>query len=83
LRPYCDDATLANLTLIKPTRFRTWKTEALRGDFLWLDDCPLATEILWLKRRKQLDRWVEVNTRKRPDDLQEALAIVKARLNSP
>jgi hypothetical protein len=54
---------------IKPTRFGVLKTEALEGDFYWLDDSPLAAELQDLRQRGLSERWIEVNTRRRPDDL--------------
>jgi len=69
LEPYCDDAIRILLPAVLPTQFRTMKTEALAGDFVWLDDQPLACEIEWLRGHGLEDRWIEVNTRKRPDDL--------------
>ena len=56
---------LNRLTAIKPTCFDVLKTEALIGDFYWVDDSPLQTEIAELRRREKFDRWIEVNTRLR------------------
>jgi len=74
LRPYCPADILARLAAVRPTRFRTLKTEALEGDFYWIEDAPLQVEIEWLKTRGLLSRWIEVNTRKRPDDLVTAMS---------
>lgn len=60
---------LARLAPIKPTRFGALKTDALRGDFYWLDDNPLQAELAELERRDSFDRWIDVNTRERPEDL--------------
>lgn len=79
LRPYCTEAILLLIAQIRPTRFTTFKTETLFGDFLWLDDAPLATELDWLTARGLRDRWIEVNTRKRPDDLARAMELLKRR----
>ena len=69
LRPYCPGDFLERLASVQPTQFRTLKTEAPEGDFYWLEDSPLQAEIDWLKARGLLSRWIEVNTRKRPDAL--------------
>lgn len=63
LRPYADASTLALLQQIAPSNYRTFKTEALHGDFLWVDDAPTAYEIDWLDRQGALQRWLQVNTR--------------------
>lgn len=60
---------IARLRNIKPTQFGALKTNALAGDFYWIDDNPLQAEVTELQRRKMFDRWIEVNTRLRPDDL--------------
>ena len=78
LSRHCTDKFMALAAQVRPTKFRTLKTEALCGDFYWVDDSPLATEVAWLKQRRQLDRWIEVNTRRYPDDLQEAIARLTA-----
>jgi len=57
---------------VKPTCFQVMKTEALDGDFLWLDDAPMQCELDWLAARGWLDRWIRVDTRKRPEDLLRA-----------
>ena len=76
LRPFVHDDLVPLLTKIKPTTFDVLKTDALRGDFLWLDDSPLAIEVSWLRERNLLDRWVQVDTRKRPDDLLAAMEVL-------
>lgn len=78
LRPYCDGPLLHLMASIRPTRWRTLKTEALVPPFLWLDDSPLAVEIEWLRGRGFADRWVPVDTRKRPDDLVEARRVLES-----
>lgn len=69
LAPYCTADFLAMAARIRPTRFRVMKTEALAGDFLWLDDAPMQCELDWLSARGWLDRWIPVDTRRRPGDL--------------
>ena len=76
LRPYASDEFIARLSAVRPTRFDVLKTEALEyaADFYWLDDSPLHVELEDLRRRGQSDRWIEVNTRARPDDLLFAMS---------
>ena len=75
LRPYCTDAIFDLIQQVKPTTWKTLKTEVLDpdDDWRWLDDSPLAFEIQGLKNRGLSDRWIEVNTNKRPDDLLQAM----------
>ena len=69
LAPYADPEFMALAEKIKPTDFKTFKTEALFGDFIWVDDQPTAYELQVLEEKNQLDRWYQVNTRKNPDEL--------------
>lgn len=64
LRPYADDRLLQMLGLIKPTHYTTFKTEALQGDFLWIDDAPTAYEIRTLEETGLLNRWMQIDTRR-------------------
>lgn len=77
LRPYAPDDVMKLAGLIRPTSFRTMKTEALVAPFFWLDDQPMASEIDWLENRGLRERWIEVNTRKRPDDLARAEKVLR------
>ena len=70
---YAPDNMMPLLRRIGPTSFDTLKTEALQGDFYWLDDSPSQAELDWLTQRNLLDRWINVNTRKDPDDLVAAM----------
>jgi hypothetical protein len=83
LRPYSSDSLVKKLSAVRPTRFRTLKTEALAGDFYWLDDSPLQAEIEWLRSRGLLARWIEVNSRERPGDLLKAMGILRSIRSSP
>ncbi len=60
-------------------RFGARKTEALSGDFYWLDDAPIASEQKWLASRGELERLIVVDTKKRPDDLLRAMAELRVR----
>ncbi|MGC6487350.1 MAG: hypothetical protein ACON4Z_06875 [Planctomycetota bacterium] len=70
---------------IRPTRFETFKTEALPRDqdaepFVWLDDSPTGAELDWLRARGWLDRWLWIDTREEPDDLLRARRWLEERL---
>jgi hypothetical protein len=80
LSRYAPQSFIDKLTAIKPTRFGVLKTEAISGDFYWLDDNPLQAEIAELRRRDRFDRWIDVNTRVRPDDLLFAINELKSAL---
>jgi len=67
------------LKAIKPTTWVTLKTEAiaLKSDFYWIDDQLLATEYEIFKDHGVVDRWIQVNTRKYPDDLLRAMGMLR------
>jgi len=69
LAPYCTSNMLTLLQKLKPTDFKTFKTEALSGDFIWVDDQPTAYEMMVLQQNNWLHRWYQVNTRKNFDEL--------------
>ena len=74
LSPYADEAFMILAQKIKPSKWRTLKTEAinLKMDFYWIDDQLLWTEREALKENGCLDRWIEVNTRANFGDLARA-----------
>jgi hypothetical protein len=51
LTPYTPPDLIRRLQAVSPTSFRVMKTEALDGDFYWLEDSPLAIEVSDLQRR--------------------------------
>ena len=69
LAPYGDEELLDLVWQITPTNFKTFKTEALFGDFIWVDDQPTAYEIQFLVDHDKLASWWQVNTRKNIDEL--------------
>lgn len=77
IEPFCSRKVMNLAKRIKPTKFDTLKTESLRGDFYWIEDAPLASELAVLRKRGMLDRWLEANTRERPKDLLRVLATLK------
>jgi hypothetical protein len=78
LAPYADARFMALAEKFKPTQFKTFKTEALFGDFIWVDDQPTAYEFQVLDDNNQLDRWYQVNTRKNPDELLDLISSLQA-----
>ena len=71
LDPFVSDTTKRLLSNIKPTRFNVLKTEVLPKEkpFYWIEDRPLASEILFLKTNGLLSRWLRVDTYKNGEDL--------------
>jgi len=78
LRRYVPDDLMPLLRKISPTHWVTLKTEALHGDFYWLDDSPLQIELNWLRGQNLRDRWLHVNVRENPDDLWRVMGILQA-----
>lgn len=81
-KTYADESVMQFIYAIKPTNWRTFKTEAIdfKSDFYWVDDQLMAYEIEILKKNKALDRWVKVDTRKEPDDLMRVMALLNKTL---
>ena len=69
LMPFADEEFMALAQQIQPTYFKTFKVEALAGDFLWIDDQPTAYELQYLDENDWLNRWIQVNTRKDINEL--------------
>ncbi|KZY92136.1 hypothetical protein A3743_06805 [Oleiphilus sp. HI0072] len=80
LTPYCHDDELSLFRLIKTTNYKTFKTEVLSGDFIWIDDQPTAYELQVLEENDWLDRWFEINTRKDLNALIKLIPVLEARL---
>lgn len=78
LREYATEDLMPMLKQVKPTNFDTLKTDVLDGDFYWVDDSPLQIEIDMLKKWGKIERWIQVDTRKRPDDLLVAMEKLRA-----
>ena len=72
-----DSDVLSLIKQIIPTTFKTFKTEALFGDFLWIDDQPTAYEIQYLDEKNFLNRWIQVNTRKNINELALIIEFLK------
>lgn len=76
------DRLRALASQIAPSYYKTLKVEALEGDFLWVDDQPIASEIEFLRARGWLDRWIQINTNREPDGLRVVMDRLKAILES-
>ena len=80
LHPYATHEFLVLIERIQPTNFRTFKTEALFGDFIWIDDQPTAYELQLLDENNWFDRWFEVNTRHDMNALSKLIPMLRKRL---
>lgn len=79
LRPHANEGVLKLIRRVQTTNFCTFKTEALFGDFIWIDDQPTAYELQVLDEKGWLDRWYEVNTRKDMDELFKLIPLLESR----
>lgn len=82
LQPYTTPSLRSKLEQINATNYKTFKTEALHGDFLWIDDSPTAYEIDYLDKRDWLNRWLQVNTRQDFHGLEKLLLFLKTEKRS-
>lgn len=80
LTPYSDDNFLNLLQKVKPTYFKTFKVEALFGDYFWIDDQPTAYEIKFLEENNQLHRWLQVNTRADINELKSIMSYLRQQI---
>jgi len=78
LAPYSDPEFLTLIQKIKPTNYKTFKTEALFGDFLWIDDQPSAYEFQYLEENNLLRYWLQVNTRHNINALNQIITDLKS-----
>jgi len=79
LRRYADEPLIALIGQIRPTAWKTLKTEAvdLESDFYLIDDQLLQHEVGLLEKKGVLGRWLKVDTRRNPDDLRRAIALLE------
>lgn len=77
LKPFADDAFMNLAQQIQPTLFKTFKTEALFGNYYWIDDQPSAYEFQILEEKKALHRWLQINTRDNFNGLAEIITFLK------
>jgi hypothetical protein len=85
MKRYAGEAVIKMVKDISPVSWNTLKTEAIdiSSDFYWIDDQPLWAEIQWLKKNHVFDRWLQIDTRRNPDDLKYAISILKGKLKLP
>jgi hypothetical protein len=66
---------------IRPTSFNVCKTDIFPTEsepaWIWLDDSPMAFELNQLRKHGQIDRWLDANTVKRPDDLLRVIEVLQ------
>lgn len=77
LEPYSTELEMQRFAQIQPTFFQIMKTEALTGDFIWIDDSPMASELDYLEKFNLLNRWFQIDTRQNRRDLVELIPILK------
>ncbi len=84
MKRYAAAPVIEMLKKIGATSWKTLKTEVIdvHTDFYWIDDQPLSIEIQWLKNNNVLDRWIQADTRKNPDDLKRVLTILQGKTNT-
>lgn len=80
LTPFLSEYQLKLISSIKPSIFKTLKTEALpeEGDFIWIEDQPLWCERNHLEGNGLINNWHHVNTYKNENGLVELLSAIKA-----
>lgn len=81
LRRYSEEPVMRLIKEVRPTYWKTLKTEAIDfgTDFYWIDDRLLWTEMEILKENNVLDRWIQIDTRRNPDDLDRAVSLLQNR----
>jgi hypothetical protein len=78
--PVLPDPVIRLICAVRPTLWNACKSSALPfgTDFLWLDDNPSSLDLLELDRQGCRDRWIEVNTDVKPDDLLRARQVIES-----
>lgn len=79
------DFQISQIAASIPSRaWRGVKTNAIdfREDFLWLDDSPHSEDLITLERERCFQKWIEVNTDARPDDLLRVISNIEAKCHS-
>lgn len=78
LNPYVNNYEMELLKNIKSVEWDVLKTEAidLKSEFYWIDDQLLQLEKDILEKNDVSGRWIQVNTRKNPNDLKRALLVL-------
>jgi len=78
LTPYFDRTTLNKLELVKPTIWKTLKTEAIEfaSDFFWIEDYPFTSEKNILIAHNCLHKLITVNLN-RCSELKRIIDVLK------
>lgn len=73
LTPYLKPETIKLLSIIQPTEWGDWKTDAIdfTQPFLWFDDDLYDEEREVLESHNALENWIGVNLAKDPKQLQK------------
>jgi hypothetical protein len=79
LKPYVSKKLIKVIEQIKPTTFNVLKTDALPmdGNFFWVEDQPLASELIYLEKNSLLARLIRVDTYRNKEDLVECLSYLR------
>lgn len=82
LAEYFPPEVIAKLKVVKPTVWRTLKTEGIdfSKPFIWLDDCPFQAEIEMLDSKGASDSLFKVNLGNR-DELLGVIEFLKKRMS--
>ena len=84
LKRYAHDNVIKLARDIIPVFWKTLKTEVIdiNSDFYWIDDQLLWSEIQWLDKNNALDRWIQIDTRRNPGDLKQAIFILEEKIKT-
>jgi hypothetical protein len=79
LKPYVSKKLIEVIKQIKPTAFNVLKTDALPkdGNFFWIEDQPLASELIYLEKNSLLPCLIRVDTYRNKEDLVECLSYLR------
>ncbi|HHT9139093.1 MAG TPA: hypothetical protein ACFYEK_17860 [Candidatus Wunengus sp. YC60] len=74
-----DVETISMLKKIKPTDWKTFKTEAINfsSTFIWIEDDLFDVEKEYLRKHNVFDRWIEVDLSKNLNQLLKIITILK------
>jgi hypothetical protein len=79
LKPYVSRKLIEVIKQIKPTTFNVLKTDALPtdGNFFWIEDQPLASELIYLEKNSLLTSLIRVDTYRNKEGLVECLSYLR------
>lgn len=75
LQPLLNQDTAQLIELVKPTNWRTLKTESIdfKNSFKWLDDSPMHAELRVLEQNGVSDSIVLIDLKSNPDNLRDVV----------